>query len=32
MLIEKIKSKFTVDVIDYKEDENITFKVPNFLN
>ena len=20
------------DVIDYKEDENITFKVPNFLN
>jgi len=32
MLIEKIKSKFPVDVIDYKEDENIIFKVPNFLN
>jgi len=32
MLIEKIKSKFAVEVADYKEDENITFKVPNFLN
>ena len=32
MFIEKIKSKFPVEVTDYKEDENIIFKVPNFLN
>ena len=32
MFIEKIKSKFPVEVADYKEDENIIFKVPNFLN
>lgn len=32
MLIEKIKSRFAVEVTDYKEDENIIFKVPNFLN
>ena len=32
MFIKKIKSKFPVEVTDYKEDENIIFKVPNFLN
>ena len=32
MFIEKIKSKFPVEVTDFKEDENIIFKVPNFLN
>jgi len=32
MFIEKIKSKFPVEVTDYKEEENIIFKVPNFLN
>lgn len=32
MFIEKIKSKFPVEVTDYKEDESIIFKVPNFLN
>ena len=32
MFIEKIKSKFSVEVTDFKEDENIIFKVPNFLN
>ena len=32
LLIEKIKTKFAVDVTDYKEDEDIVFKVPNFLN
>lgn len=32
MFIEKIKSRFAVEVTDYKEDENIIFKVPNFLN
>ena len=32
MFIEKIKSKFPVGVTDYKEDESIIFKVPNFLN
>ena len=32
MFIEKIKSKFHVEVTDFKEDENIIFKVPNFLN
>jgi len=32
MFIEKIKSKFPVEVTDYKEDENVIFKVPNFLN
>ena len=32
MFIEKIKSKFPVEVTDYKEDENIIFKIPNFLN
>lgn len=32
MFIEKIKSKYPVEVTDYKEEENIIFKVPNFLN
>jgi hypothetical protein len=27
-----VKENFSPEVIDFKEDENIVFKVPNFLN
>mgnify|MGYP001442868340 FL=1 len=32
LFIKKAKSLFNIEVLDYKEDENIVFKVPNFLN
>jgi hypothetical protein len=32
LFIDRVKENFSPEVIDYKEDENIVFKVPNFLN
>ena len=32
LFIKKAKSLFNIEVLDHKEDENIVFKVPNFLN
>ena len=32
LFIERVKENFNPEVVDYKEDENIVFKVPNFLN
>ena len=32
LFIKKAESLFSVNVFDHKEDENIVFKVPNFLN
>ncbi len=32
LFIKKAKSLFSIEVLDHKEDENIVFKVPNFLN
>jgi len=32
LFINRVKEKFSPEVIDFKEDEKIVFKVPNFLN
>ena len=32
LFINHVKEKFSLEVIDFKEDEKIVFKVPNFLN
>ena len=32
LFINRVKEKFNPEVIDFKEDEKIVFKVPNFLN
>ena len=32
LFIDRVKDNFNPEVVDYKEDENIVFKVPNFLN
>ena len=32
LFIEEIKKVYTIEVLNFKEDENITFKIPNFLN
>jgi len=32
LFISRVKEKFSPEVIDFKEDEKIVFKVPNFLN
>jgi 4-hydroxy-3-methylbut-2-en-1-yl diphosphate reductase len=32
LFIKHVKEKFSPEVIDFKEDEKIVFKVPNFLN
>ena len=32
LFIKKARSLFNIEVLDHKEDENIVFKVPNFLN
>ncbi len=32
LFIDKAKKNFSIEVSDFKEDENIVFKVPNFLN
>ena len=32
LFINRVKENFSPEVVDYKEDENIVFKVPNFLN
>jgi len=32
LFINRVKESFNPEVVDYKEDENIVFKVPNFLN
>ncbi len=32
LFIEKAKKNFSIEVSDFKEDENIVFKIPNFLN
>ena len=32
LFIDRVKENYKPEVVDYKEDENIVFKVPNFLN
>ena len=32
MFIDQIKKVYAIEVLNFKEDENITFKIPNFLN
>ena len=32
LFIDRVKENFSPEIVDYKEDENIVFKVPNFLN
>ena len=32
LFINRVKNLFSIDVLDYYEDENIIFKVPNYLN
>ena len=32
LFIDRVRENFSPEVIDFKEDENIVFKVPNFLN
>ena len=32
LFINKVRNLFSIEVLDHKEDENIIFKVPNFLN
>ena len=32
LFIDQIKKVYAIEVLNFKEDENITFKIPNFLN
>ena len=32
LFIDRVKENYKPEVVDYKEEENIVFKVPNFLN
>ena len=32
MFIDQINKVYKIEVLNFKEDENITFKIPNFLN